>query len=194
MADNSTRNAEPAATSSDSSIWLWLLRPIALALTSVGLVMLVSGITSVSIHGDANRGSILMMPAGGFVLSFGVLLGIGVILGRREEKKMLSKARCSDNGVQDLTAEFATVEISVESTSFVEILGDHDQQSPQESRPRDTPRPPCYEDVVLASSSAPLPALTSVVASEEVLLALEDPNRFESPPSYEEAISTENGV
>lgn len=194
MADSSTRSADPAAISSESSIWLWLFRPVAIALTSVGLVLFVAGITSISIYGMASGSRILLTPAGSFILSIGVLLGIGVILRIREDKKMLAKARRSDNDVLDLTAEFATVEISMESVSSVEIPGDDDQRNPQESRAGYTPRPPCYEDVVLASSVAPLPDVTSVVASEEVLLALMDLDQFESPPSYEEAISAENGV
>ena len=194
MANDSIRNADPAANSSESSIWLWLLRPVAIALASLGLVMLVAGITSFSINGIASGSHIIVIPAGGFILSFGLLLGIGVTVRQRDDKKMRSKARRSDNDMFDLTAEFATVEISVDSVSFFEIVGDDYRRNPQESRPSSTPGTTCYEDVVLASSIAPLPTIKPVVASEEVLLALQDPGQFESPPSYEEAISAENAV
>lgn len=196
MANVSTRYAdrESAATSPPSSIWLWLLRPVALALISVGLVMIVAGITSFSVNGMENKSYILLTPTGGFILSFGSLLGIGVLIRLREEKKMLAKARQPDNGVLDLTTEFAAVEISVDRTSFVEISAHGDGWNPEESIPGYSPRPLRYEDVVLANSVAPLPAVTSAVASEEMLLALEDLNQFESPPSYEEATSGENGV
>ncbi|XP_078367634.1 uncharacterized protein LOC144651545 [Oculina patagonica] len=194
MADSSIRNAGPVAISSESSIWLWLFRPVAIAMISVGLVLLVAGITSFSIYGMASGSRVLLAPAGSLILSIGVLLGIGVIMRIREDKRMLAKARRSDNNVLDLTSEFATVEISMDSVNSVEIPGVDDQRNLQESRAGNTPRPPCYEDIVLASSVAPLPAVTSAVASEEVLLALEDPDQFEIPPSYEEAISAENGV
>ena len=190
MANVSTRYADRES----SSIWLWLLRPVAIALISVGLVMIVAGITSFSVNGMASKSYILLTPTGGFILSFGSLLGIGVIIRLREEKKMLAKARQSDNVVLDLTTEFATVEISVDSTRFVDMSADGDGWNPEESIPRDSPGPLRYEDVVLANSVAPLPSVTSAVASEEMLLALEDLNQFESPPSYEEAISGENGV
>lgn len=192
MADGSTRNTDdPAVVTSTSSVWIWLVRPVAIALSSLGLVIFIAGITSFSIHGVDSGSRILLAPVGSVILSLGVLLGIGFIIRQREERKTASKAQRSENDVLDLTAEFATVEISIGSESSAEFPGDEDRRNPQESRfTRFPPRPPGQEDVVLASSIAPLPAVTPVIDNIEVLLVLEDPSLFEIPPSYEEACAT----
>ncbi|KAJ7360586.1 hypothetical protein OS493_015694 [Desmophyllum pertusum] len=77
--------------------------------------------------------------------------------------------------------------------NFVEVSAGRDERrNLQEPIPELPSSPPRYEDVVPASSiAAPaLPAYaTSVVDNDEVLIALEDPDQFECPPSYEQAIS-----
>ena len=199
MADAITRNAyHLSVVSSPSSVWIWLVRPIALALSSLGLVIFIAGITAFSIHGVDSESRILLTPAGSIILSLGVLLGIGVIMKQREEKKMALKAQRSENDVLDLTPEFATIEMSVGSDCSTEFPGGEDAgQNPQESTfTRFTPRPPCQEDVDPARFIVPLPAVTSVMDNNDVLVVLGDPSLFEIPPSYEEAcaLSTEVDV
>lgn len=195
MADSST-GSDQSAVPSDSSIWLWLFRPLSIAITSIGIVMFVAGITS--FYGVGNRNLILLTPVGGFILSCGLLLAVGVVCRIREQKKMVSKARRSGNDILDLTAEFATIGISVDTMNFVEVSAGQDERcNLQEPIPELPPSPPRYEDVVPASSiAAPaLPAYaTSVVDNDEVLIALEDPDQFECPPSYEQAISGDNDM
>jgi len=197
MADGSVRNTyDPSVVSSPSSVCVWLVRPVALALSSLGLVVFIAGITSLSIHGVDSGSRILLTTVGSVILSLGVLLGIGVIMKQREEKKMALKAQRSVN-VLDLTGEFATTEMSVGSDCTTEFLGDDDRQNPQESTfSRFPPSPRCQEDVDPARSIFPLPAVTPMIDHNEVLAVLEDPSLFKIPPSYEEAcaLSTKVGV
>lgn len=198
MADGSVRNTyDPSVVSSPSSVCVWLVRPVALALSSLGLVVFIAGITSLSIHGVDSGSRILLTPVGSVILSLGVLLGIGVIMKQREEKKMALKAQRSENDVLDLTGKFATTEMSVGSDCSTEFPGDDDRQNPQESTfSRFPPSPRCQEDVDPVRSIFPLPAVTPMMDHNEVFVVLEDPSLFEIPPSYEEAcaLSTEVGV
>lgn len=200
MADGSTRNTyDTAVVSSTASAWGWLVRPVAIALSSLGLVVFVAGITSFSIRGVDSGSRVLLMPAGSVILSLGVLLGIGFKISQREERKMALKAQRSGNDVLDLTAEFATIEISVGSNCSTEFPEDdhEDQQNQQGSIfTRFPPRRPCQEEADPGRSIAPLPAVAPMLDSNDVLVVLEDPSLFEIPPSYEEAcaVYTEVGV
>lgn len=201
MADGSTRNTyDTAVVSSTASAWGWLVRPVAIALSSLGLVVFVAGITSFSIRGVDSGSRVLLMPAGSVILSLGVLLGIGFKISQREERKMALKAQRSGNDVLDLTAEFALeVGSSVGSNCSTEFPGDdhEDQQNQQGSIfTRFPPRRPCQEEADSGRSIAPLPAVAPMLDSNDVLVVLEDPSLFEIPPSYEEAcaVYTEVGV
>lgn len=200
MADGSTRNTyDSAVVSSTPSTWGWLARPVAIALSSLGLVIFVAGITSFSIHGVDSGSRVLLMPAGSVILSLGVLLGIGIKISQREERKNALKAQRSANDVLDLTAEFAAIEISIGSNCSTEFSGDEDRQNPQESIfTRLPPRPPCscQEDYDSARTIVPLPAVAPMLDNNDVLVELEDHSLFEIPPSYEEAcaVYTEVGV
>lgn len=199
MADSSARNTyDSAVVSSTPSAWGWLVRPVAIALSSLGLVIFVAGITSFSIHGVDSGSRVLLMPAGSVILILGVLLGIGIKISQREERKNALKAQRSANDVLDLTAEFAAVEISVGSDCSTEVPGDEDRQNPQESIfTRFPPRPPCcQEDYGCVGFIVPLPVVAPMLYNNDVLVVLEDPSLFEIPPSYEEAcpVYTEVGV
>ena len=199
MADGSTRNTHDlAVVSSTPSAWGWLARPIAIALSSLGLVIFIAGITSFSKHGVDSGSRVLLMPAGSIILSLGVLLGIGIKISQREERKnALKAAQRSANDVLDLTAEFATIEISVGSNCCTEFPGDEDRQNPQESIfTRFPPRPLCQEDYDPVGSIVPLPAVAPMLDNNDVLVVLEDTSLFEIPPSYEEAcaVNTEIGA
>ena len=198
MADGSTRNTyNSAVVSSTPSAWGWLVRPVAIALSSLGLVIFVAGIASFSKHGVDSGSRVLLMPAGGVILSLGVLLGIGVKISQREERKNALEAQHSANDVLDLTAEFAVIETSLGSNCSTEFPGDEDRQNPQDSIfTRFPPRPPCQEDHDPVGSIVPLPAVTPLLDNNDVLIVLEDPSLFEIPPSYEEAcaVYTEVGV
>ena len=200
MADGSTRNTnDSAVVSSTPSAWGWLVRPVAIALSSLGLVLFVAGIASFSRHGVDSGSRVLLMPAGGVIVSLGVLLGIGVKISQREERKNALKAQRSANDTLDLTAEFAAIEISVGSNRSTEFPGDEDdRQNPQESIfTRFPPRPPCQEDDDPVGSIVLLPAVVPMLDNrDDVLVLLEDPSLFEIPPSYEEActVYTEVGV
>ena len=151
-------------------------------------MVFVAGITSFSIHGVDNGRRVLLIPAGSVILILGVLLGIGVKISQREERKMALKAQRSGNGVLDLTAESATIEISVGSDCSTEFPRDEDRQNPQDTIfTRFPPRPPCQEDADPARSIVPLPAVAPILNNNDVLVVLEDPSLFEMPPSYEEA-------
>ena len=189
MADGGTRNTyDSAVVSSTPSAWGWLVRPVAIALSSLGLVIFVAGIASFSIHGVDSGSRVLLMPAGSVILSLGVLLGIGIKISQREERKNALKAQRSANDVLDLTAEFAAIEISVGSNGSTEFPGDEDRQNPQESIfTRFPPRPPCQADYDHVGRIVPLPAVAPMLDNNDVLVVLEDPSLFEIPPSYEEA-------
>ena len=197
MADASTRNVyDTAVVSSTSSPWVWLFRPVAIALSSLGLVVFVAGITSFSIHGVDSGSRVLLMPAGGVILSLGVLLGIGVKINQRKERKMALQAQRSGNDVLDLsTAEFATIEISDGSATEIPRDDIADRQNPQETI-FTRPRLPSQEDADHARFIVPLPAVAPMLDNNDVLVVLEDPSLFEIPPSYEEAcaVYTEVGV
>lgn len=182
MADGNT-----ATVFSGSSIWLWLFRPLSIAITSLGLVMFVAGITSYIVYGPTTGSRILLTPFGGFILSFGVLLGIGVVCRMREEKRMRRESLRRNNDIIDLTSEFTTADISMETASHAEARAQEMRRYSQESVHT---IPPLYEDVLGARSIPPLLIdVTCLVDSDEVLLSLENSDEFESPPSYEEAIS-----
>jgi len=191
MADASTRNVyDTAVVSSRSSAWGWLGRPVAIALSSLGLVVLVAGITSFSIHEVDSGSRVLLLPAGSVIIGLGILLGIGVKINQSEERKTASQAQRSGNNVLDLTEEFATIEISDGSACSTEIPRDdiEDRQNPQETIfTRFPPRPPSQEDADHARFIVPLPAVVPMLDNKDVLIMLEDPSLFEIPPSYEEA-------
>ena len=189
MADGSARNTyDPSVVSSPSSFCVWLVRPVALALFSLGLVVFIAGITSLSTHGTDSGSRILLTPVGSVILSLGVLLVIGVTMKQREEKKMTQR---SENDVLDLTA----TEMSVGNDCSTEFPGDDDGQNPQQSTfSRFPPSPRCQEDVDPARSIFSLPAVTPMMDHNEVLVVLEDPSLFEIPPSYEEACALSSEV
>lgn len=177
-------NESSATTvSAKSSICLWLFRPFSIIITCAGLVMFVAGITSFSIHGDASGHRILLTPVGGFLLSFGVLLAIGIQCRVRLRERERQEELRPNSDIVDLTSEFASANISTEATS------------PGMWRHSPVMLPTCpgphrNEDIPSARSISPLVIdMTCLVNIDEVLLSLENPEAFEVPPSYEEAMS-----
>lgn len=59
-------------------IWLWLFCLFFIIIICVGLVMFVVGIILFLIYGDVSGYLIFLIFVGGFLLSFGVLLVIGI--------------------------------------------------------------------------------------------------------------------
>lgn len=100
---------------------------------------------------------------------------------------MRHEALRRNNDIIDLTSEFTTADISMETASYTEARAQEMRRYSQESVHT---IPPLYEDVLGARSVPPLLIdVTCLVDSDEVLLSLENSDEFESPPSYEEAIS-----